>query len=149
MPDFSALLSKPAGTIERPKPLPAGVYYGTVGAHKFDESRNKKTPFVRFTINITEPGEEVASNYQEQLADVDWSKKSRPVDFYLTDDAMFRLTEFMASIGVDDGNGSRSVGEMIPDCANRPVQLELNQQANEQRPDEVYNNIVSITGRQV
>jgi len=147
MPDFGALLSKPAGQIERPKPLPVGTYYGTIGGHLFDESRQKKTPFVRFTVNLTEPGEEVARDYAEQLAEVDFTKKKLNSDFYLTEDSMYRLRDFLVSLGIDDANGTRSIGEMIPDALNRPVQVELTQTPSSTDPETVYNNIANIAAR--
>ena len=53
MVDFSALLSKPADEIKRPPALPAGTYKGIIKTHKFDESSEKKTPYVRFDVKFT------------------------------------------------------------------------------------------------
>lgn len=149
MPDFSHLLSKPSGEIKAPKGAPAGDYFGVIAGHVFGESRQKKTPYVRFSINNVEPTPEQLQDQQERLADpeLNLTKKSPYIDFYLTDDALYRLKDFLDSIGIDDGGGVRSIGERIPEATNHPVQFTLDEQPSQDGKTS-YNNIVEIAGRQ-
>lgn len=91
--NFSAILSQKVEETERPKPLPAGNYVSTIVKHEFGESSQKKTPYVRFWIRPNSPMDDVD---QELLAQVkNWNSKEFRLDFYLTEDAMFRLREFL------------------------------------------------------
>jgi hypothetical protein len=138
--DFRTLLQKPMDEIERPKPLPAGTYYGTIAGHKFDESSQKRTPFVRFTIKLQSAGDDVDA---EEVASVDWTKKEVRKDFYLTDDALYRLKGFLESVGVEVEG--RALGEAIPDSTNAQVIVEVTQRNSADGKD-VYNDVGDVRG---
>lgn len=112
MPDWDKLLGKKAEDAKPPPPFPVGTYTLEVLKHRFDESSQKKTPFVEFTFSIADVGEDVD---KEELAELkDW-KKRQPYDrFYLTDNADFRLADFLQAAGVPIGGG-RTFKECIPD----------------------------------
>lgn len=138
--DFKALLSKPSDQIERPKPLPAGTYQGIVKSYKFDESKEKKTPFIRFELGILAAGEDVDPS---ALVGMDMSKKGLRKDFYLTDDAIYRLDEFVSSI--DKYKGPKSLAERVPDTLNAQVLIYVTQR-NSQDGTEVYNDVGNVKG---
>lgn len=138
--DFKALLSKSTDTIERPKPLPPGTYQAIIGQHKYDESTQKKTPFVRFFIQPTAPGPDIDS---DALAGIDLSKKKLQKDYYLTADAEYRVKDLATSCGIK--TQGRSLGEMIEDIANVPVIIEVKHR-NSQDGEEVYNEVGSMKG---
>lgn len=116
--DFKGMLTKPVGTAERPKSKPDGTYNGVVEGFRFDVSKIKKTPFVRFTMGNVSPGADVN---QEELAEakIDLSKWKPTIDFYLTDDALFRLQDVIEKI-VPNSQG-RSFNETIPEMKGKPV----------------------------
>ena len=89
---FQELLNRQAGSAERPKPLPVGTYILQVVDVKFDQSRVKKTPQVDFVFAVLGPTQDVD---QTQLVGVDYSKKRPNHTFYLTDDALYRLDDFL------------------------------------------------------
>lgn len=122
--DFKALLSKGADTVERPPLLPDGTYYGNIKSHQFGESREKKTPFVEFTFQVTGPGEDIAD---QDFSKIDFSKKTMRQQYYLTDDAMYRLRELMEGLGMNIAG--RSFGELIPEMQNMGVLLAVATQA--------------------
>lgn len=153
MPDFKQLLSRPLNTVEKPKPLPSGTYFGTVGAFQLGESRDKKTPYVEFQITLQEAGPDVDA---ESLATAvgtppDFSKKKKNLrsTFYLTEDSLYRLKEFLSGLGVEDGNGTRSFNEMLPETTGRPIMFEITQRQNKDKPDEVYNDVQNVVARPV
>jgi hypothetical protein len=118
--DFKSMLSKPIGTAERPKAKPNGTYNGVIESFHFDVSSRKKTPFVRFTFSNISPGDDVN---QEQLAadNIDLSRWKPYTDYYLTDDALFRLQDVMEAI-VPNSKG-RSYNEVMPEMKGKPVIL--------------------------
>lgn len=138
--NFKALLSKPAGQAERPKVLPAGDYPGIVAKFEMGESSQKKTPYVRFLVNLTGwpddvPEEDRVTTKEDgtQVA-IDLSKKQQKVDFYLTEDALFRLDDFIKSVGAE--TSGKTYEEIIPECVGAHVLLALTQETND-KGDEV------------
>lgn len=114
--NFASLLSKPVESAERPKSKPAGTYRGIVENYKFDTSREKKTPYVRFGVTSVMAGDDVD---RDRLAHIDLTKYKPYVDFYITDDALFRLREFIESCGID--TKGRDFNETIPEVKSKGV----------------------------
>lgn len=112
-PNFGSVLDRPSQAIERPRPLPAGHYIMVVkGQPKFDKSTQKKTEYAEYTMVPMQAMEDVDA---EALADALTNKatgekkalqdKTMRNTYYLTDDAIWRLKEFLDHCGVDDGDG--------------------------------------------
>jgi hypothetical protein len=142
--DFSALLSKPLDEVKAPVPLPAGTYYGIIKEYKFDESPEKKTPFIRFTIQLTGAGDDV---YVEEVASIEWSKKQLRKDFYLTEDALFRFKKFLETLGID--TVGKSFDSLIPETQGAKVLVEVTQRPNTRNPEEPpFNDIKNIAGHE-
>lgn len=129
--DFSSLLSKPADDIKRPPALPAGSYFGIIDKHELGESREKKTPFVSYTVKLTgEFGEDVSA---DDVSDIEINKRVMRKDFYLTEDALWRLKEFLESCGIP--SAGRSLGEMIPEAVQCRVLCEISSQIDRKDPE--------------
>lgn len=139
--DFRTLLSKSTDTIERPKPLPQGTYYGTISRHEFGESSNKRTPYVRFHLQLTGPSDDIDPDMMEGI---DCTKKTLRRDFYLTEDALYRLKDFMESLGIE--TAGRSLGEVIPETTGMPVMISVTQR-NSQDGKEVYNDVGDVVAQ--
>jgi hypothetical protein len=138
--DFRSLLAKPADSIEKPKPLPAGTYTGTINKYEYGKSKEKKTPYVRYFLQINEAGEDVDP---VELDGVDLSKKQLRRDYYLTDDAEYRVKELWESCGID-GTG-RSLGEILPDLIGCSVIIEVTQRNSEDGLT-TYNDVGNLKG---
>jgi hypothetical protein len=109
--NFEALLNTQVDEIEKPKPLPMGTYTFGISGHEFGESAQKKTPFVKFQTTPKVAGEDVD---QDMLTEVkDWQSKNMNLTFYLTDDSMFRLKDFLEHCGIS--TAGRTLGECIPE----------------------------------
>lgn len=136
--DFSTLLSKPADEVKRPPALPAGSYFGVIEKHAFDESREKKTPYVSYTVKLTgEYGDDVDA---EGVEGIDIAKRTMRKDFYLTEDALWRLKEFIESCGVP--SVGRSLGEIIPEVVNCRVLCEVSSQLDRRNPEDPPRNAI-------
>lgn len=99
-PNFGALLDTAPSETERPKPLPQGQYLCVVqGLPKYDKSTKKQTEYVEFTLKPIQVGEDVD---QEELAAMGGiADKTIRATFYLTENALWRLKDFLAHCGID------------------------------------------------
>lgn len=142
MVDFSVLLSKPADDIKRPPALPAGTYKGKITTHRFDESSEKKTPYVRFDVKFT--GEHLEDVDAADVEGIDIAKRTLSKDYYLTEDAIYRLKEMLESLGIP--SAGRSIGEMIPEAVGCEVLMEISAKPDRREPDTIRNNIEKMFG---
>lgn len=130
---FSDLLEVDAGSVRPPPLKPAGTYNGTILDYKFDKSKDKQTPFVRFSVANMSPGPNIdaASLMHDAKGDgnlvpMDLSKWHPTKDFFLTPDALFRLTEFLKSCGMRlEG---RSIKACLADSKGLPVLISITQE---------------------
>jgi hypothetical protein len=139
-PDLNSLLSKPLDSFTPPPTLPAGTWKGIIGPYSYDKSAKKKTDFVRYLLNITGPGDDIDEG---DLEGVEWNGKQLKKDFYLTQDALFRLTDFISSLGIEILG--RSVTEMIPEAVGIPVLITVTEDDSEDGKTK-YNNVGLVVG---
>lgn len=117
--DFASILDMPATDVERPKPLPAGTYYGVVqGLYEQGESAQKKTPFVRFNFAVQSVGDDVDEDELKAFGDEGVIGKVIKSTYYTTPDSLFRLTDFLEHCGIDlDGKSIRAGLDETPNCS--------------------------------
>lgn len=134
-PSFSSILDRQSTEIERPKPLPIGTYLCVVkGQPRMDKSSKKQTPFVEFTLAIIQAQDDVdQESLDEFLSRKDGSKKalneqSTRATFYLTEDAAWRLTEFLDHCGTDE---DQTLGSRVNDAINCQVYAQIRHEPNE------------------
>ena len=113
-PNFGALLDKPATDFEAPKPLPAGSYIAVVaGLPRFDKSSKKQTEFVEFTYNILKPLEDVDPDELKEMGGVQGKSIRNP--YYITEDSLYRLREFLEHCRIEvDGVSLRTAIDETP-----------------------------------
>jgi len=138
--DFKGLLSKRVDDVKKPKPLPAGTYNGIVTAFTYGESTQKQTPYVKYTCKIHSAQDDVD---EADLEGIDLSKKELNVTFYLTQDAEWRVVEFIKSCGVD--TSGRALGECIPDVVQASVILAVTQRMSKDGVD-TFNDVAKAVG---
>lgn len=120
--NIKALMDRPVESAKKPSLKPAGVYTGVIGSFKFDESSRKKTPFVRLSVKNCMPGDDIKP---DQLIDpedgtpMDLTRWSPYEDYYLTEDALYRVRELMESCQMKVAG--RSFSETVPELVNQPV----------------------------
>jgi hypothetical protein len=138
MPDFSQLLRKPAGVAKKPPALPAGDYSGIIKSWEVGDNNKNKTPYVRFNLVLTAPPDDV-----ELEPGTDLSKKPLRRDYYLTDDALWRLDDFIRSCGIEPNE--EVYEEVMPQMVGLPVTVEVQQYIN-QSTSEIGNQVGKLTG---
>lgn len=98
--NFTSILSRPATDFERPKPLPQGTYLMLVKPpYRLDESSKKKTPFIEWLCDVVEAGEDVDPTELAEMGGI--AGRQVKATFYLTEEATFRLREFLEVLGLD------------------------------------------------
>lgn len=106
-PNFGSVLDRESSSVERPKPMPVGTYLCVVkGQPKFDVSSKKKTEFAEFSLYVLQAAEDVD---QEALAEAlngkPLAEKTIRATYYLTEDAIYRLKEFLDHLGIEETPG--------------------------------------------
>lgn len=96
MADLSALLDANPENFEAPPKLPEGEYEFIVMDHTFGESSQKKTKKVDFSLAVKQPLDSVDT---DELENVKLEKAKVKATFYLTEDALFMLREFLEKAG--------------------------------------------------
>jgi len=114
-PNFGALLDKPASDVERPKPLPQGSYHCVVkGLPRFDKSSKKFTEFVEFTLQPTAAGEDVDEEDLAAMGGI--TNKTIRATYYITEDALWRLKDFLSHCGIEEDGSLRNMIDQTPNC---------------------------------
>lgn len=153
MPDFKDLLNKKVDEQERPALLPAGIYEGQILGYEPTEAQNEqKTPMIRFSLKLTGPSAEIDENdlIDASGKEIKVADRRMRSDFWLTDEDLWKLSEFIKSCGID--TGGRGFNETLPETRNAPIFVTITQTPDKkkQNPDGspiIYNNISRIVGQ--
>lgn len=158
MADFSQFLRRPAGEAKKASVLFATDYPGTIKSFETGDQNKNKTPYVRFHLSLTGFGDAVPESWEQwnplanggaggmepvQKADVDLSKRQLRRDFFLTDDALWRLDDLIRSCGIDPTG--RVYEEVLPELQGAQVLIEVQQYTNEKN-GEVGNQVGKLVG---
>ena len=101
--DFNELLDKQIDSVERPPAKPPGTYLLRVTKMpEQKKSREKETPGLEFTFAYVKA---LADVDPDMLEGFDLSKGTLRDTFWLTDDSIFRLREFLERAGMDAVSG--------------------------------------------
>lgn len=122
---FKDLLSKKADDAKPPVAYPAGHYYGKLGKYSLGDNNRNKTPYVRYVVTATGLGDDIDQEEFSTLG-LKLGEKQFRLDFFLTPDSEYRLTEFMQSIGLD--TAGRSFAELLPETVGADILFELSMQ---------------------
>lgn len=131
-PNFGAILDKAPTEISRPKPLPIGSYTMLIkGLPKFDKSTKKQTEYVEWTLQFLAPGDDVdtdelQASLTKPSGDVtSLSDRTIRATYYITEDALWRLKEFLRHCGFDVDSDDLSMRQMIAETPGRQVGIHL------------------------
>lgn len=118
--DFNSLLKVDASKIEKPKPLPPGTYTASIASYEFGEANNaNKTPFCRVQL------QPISAEADVDTTDLgDLSKRKLRYDFWLTEDSLYRFTDFFKNVLQLDIAG-RMLEELVPQMSGQIVKVEV------------------------
>lgn len=124
-PNFADLMNKPVEEAEKPKPVPDGTYLATIMKHEFGTSAKKNTPYLRFDFKLIAATDDVDAELLEEVGGEEFlAKKVMRSDFYLTDDAMYRLREFLEN-ALELNVSGRNFDDVIPEATNMQVLISV------------------------
>ena len=141
MPGFTSLLNKPAGEAQKPTALPVADFPGVIKGYELGESREKKTPFVRFNLGLTEWPDGVDPVTKADGTPIDLSTRSLRRDYYLTADAMWRLDELLKNLGLEVSG--QTYADLLPQTTGASVIVEVRQYMNTQT-NEIGNEVAGL-----
>jgi hypothetical protein len=96
--NFEDILNTPFDEIERPKPLPPGTYLVTVTSFRRDVSSKAQTPFIEYTLQPNQAGEDVDEAELEAMGGI--GTRTFRYTCYLTEGALWRLKDFLIACGL-------------------------------------------------
>lgn len=141
--NFDELLSTKGSDVKRPKPLPVGHYIATVKGFSFDKSKEKKTDFVKWDVEIQIACEDVdqtaLAEFTESTGQQVAGKKIR-LNHYVTPDSMWRLKDFLVHLGHDMDN--TMLKEAIQLSPGRSFKVQITQvPSGKPNDDSLYNEV--------
>lgn len=145
--DFSNLLKRPMGTALKPAVLPVGDYPGIIKKYEYGDQNQNKTPYLRLQVAPLDWPQNIQESEKGQTGPdgtfhpTDLSKRTLRKDFYLTDDAMWRLEDLLKSCGLTDGD----YDSLIPQLVGKNVTIAINQYVS-QKSGELGNDVAGLTG---
>lgn len=147
--NVSDFLNMPSGKSVRPVALPIETYSGIITSFERGESRQRKTPLVRFNVRLLDWPASIPESARMQpdgdgvLQPIDLSKKTFRSDFFITEDALFRLDDFLRSCGIEpDGT---PYGALCARTIGARVSVEMGQYISEST-GEIGNQVNRIYG---
>lgn len=116
--NITDILKRPATEFEAPVPLPAGAYHCVVqGLPEQGESSKKKTPFFKWALTPLaqiDPDEE-QTKALEAMGGL--AEKVIYATFYITEDAVYRMREFLEHCGIEsEGKSLEEMVDQSPNC---------------------------------
>lgn len=127
--DFNKILTKQASAIEKPKPLPIGMYLcNNPQLPKFEGIGKKETPGANFNLVVLQPGEDVD---MEQLKEYgQWQGKNVRYTMWLSENAEYRTKEELCT-AFNLEEGDKTLGQLFNETINKQVWVKI-----EHRPSE-------------
>jgi hypothetical protein len=123
-PSFESILDTPIANVDRPQPIPVGTYDVIVrGMYEQGVSNVKKTPFVQFAFAITAAGDDVDPDALEAIGGLsDKVFKNNSTKFYTTPDSLWRLTDALEAMGIDDLD-TKTVRQALAETPNSACKI--------------------------
>lgn len=111
-PNLAELLDKPLGDFPDLPDLPGQRwFYGKLtGEVEPGHSRQKATPFFKFGVKVTDPGQDVTAAELDKIKSAGFALADYEAGatFYLTPDAMKMLRRFLTSLGFPENVSFRA-----------------------------------------
>ena len=133
MTDFRKLLGTLADDVKKPEPLPQGQYLANITKWETFESSLQKTPGIKVSMNLVAPGPDVAEGELIAAGGAEAvAKRKMSMNFYLTDDATYRLKEFLEGPCSIDMTG-RSFAEALPEIVGVSIMVTISHRLTEKQ----------------
>jgi hypothetical protein len=126
-PNLAAILDAAPTGLEKPPPMPVGLYVTQImGQPLYDKSKKKQTEFVQFTHKFLQTADNNID--QEELSKVLGERALTDITmkytFYLTEPSIWRLNQYLQDLGFPL-DGSQSRREMIEETPGKTVTVSV------------------------
>jgi hypothetical protein len=128
--------------VERPWTLPNGTYNFLIIGYALEKSEQKGTPRVRYKCKPTSFDQDVDPG---ELEGKKWQDKEIADDFYLTENSMYRLVDFLELLGVN--TAGRTLEELVPEAVGRSFKAGVEVQLNQRDPNAAGFNRITTHAR--
>lgn len=134
--NWQSILDKKPEEATRPPPTPTGNYLAIVTKFSFEESKEKKTPYVQYIVKLVSPVADVdptalaAAGGMEKIA-----AREFKLDYYMTDDAAWRHREFLEKT-LKINFAGRGWMPCINEAANKQLTVHISHTPNKKNPTE-------------
>ena len=138
---FADLASIKGNEVQKPKALPA-VFYSAIITGPFSEHKNKaKDNFaLRFPVKLVEALDDdakVTIGNDELMSKA--FQKNYTIDFWMSEAARYRFTEFAKAVGVSDElNLVEMAEEVVRICGSEPFLLQGTHSPNDKDPESPF-----------
>lgn len=123
MSTFEDILNTPVNAVEKPKPRPAGTYYGIVAkSPEIKKIGKNETLAAVFEIKLVRPGDDVDQDSLQEAGGI--GERPLRVTQFLTKDALWRLVDFFKALGMDTESGD-SISELLPQTMGRQALFKI------------------------
>lgn len=139
--DFSKILSKQAAEIEKPKPMPIGLYLcNNPQLPKFIGVGKEETPCAEFSLIVLQAGDDV--DQAELQAFGKWQGKSLRHRMFLTEASEYRTKEELCE-KFDIEQADKTLGQIFNETVNKQVWVKVGQRPS-QDGTEMYTNVEEL-----
>lgn len=140
---WSSILQGKPEEAKKPDPIPVGTYTGVIGKHEFKESSKKGTLFVQYSVTLVAPSNDVDMQQLAAYGGMDkLSKRTVPLDMYMTPESMWRHREFLEKSLKIPFNG-RSWQVVIPETQNKQCLVHITHQIDQNDSTNIFAKIDS------
>jgi hypothetical protein len=138
--NFTDILNTPMSDIAKPKPRPVGTYVGVVTkAPEIKKIGQKETLAAIFDVKVISPGPDIDAS--ELAAAGGIGERHLRVTQFLTEDALWRLKNFLLALGLED-DGS-SIGKLLAETPGRQALFKIKHRPS-QDGSELYEEVDSV-----
>jgi len=139
--NFTDILNTPMGNIEKPKPRPVGTYIGVVTkAPEIKKIGQKETLAAIFDVKVISPGPDIDAS--ELAAAGGIGERHLRVTQFLTEDALWRLKNFLLALGIEDDARS-TIGQLLSQVPGRQAMFKIKHRPS-QDGSELYEEVDSV-----
>lgn len=153
--DFNALYNRPSGEAKRPPVLPKGDYPAIIlSAHSEGEIGQNKTPAIFWPIRLTDWDPSTPEEWTQYdpstnqmltnvKSEIDITKRQMRATFFMTDDALIMLDDFLRSCDIELGGSYLSI---LPNVIGKRVLASIDILTNKDTMDQrnVVNKLVGV-----
>lgn len=127
------------GEIEKPKPMPEGSYQALIKSIETGQTTGEKqTPYLQVNMEIVGALDDVDQAALQAFGPVNGKKVK--TEFYLTDDALFRLQDFILDhVGLD--LKGQTLDQAVGQLVNNTVGVHMKHSISKKDNVTVYSNV--------